>query len=176
MKKYRDTNPIHLYRDCWEYVVACTMANCRHLSRQEAEDITSQAFLELYTKDKANIQNWVWTAKMRGRWNYVTGHARYKHIGTSAALPDVRLSDPEFFEVFNLKSLLIRKDAKACFDLIMKGYNSTEIAETLNRTTQGVKTMIYRLRKQAKTYLQRDIEMYNGGGNEHRHRPLQALG
>lgn len=161
MKKYRDTNPIHLYRDCWEYVVACTMANCRHLSRQEAEDITSQAFMELFNKDKANIQNWVWTAKMRGRCDYVTRHARYKNVGTSAALPDVRLSDSEFFEVFNLKSLLIRKDAKACFDLIMKGYNSTEIAETLNRTTQGVKTMIYRLRKKAKKYLANDIKLYS---------------
>lgn len=161
MKKYRDTNPIHLYRDCWEYVVACTMANCRHLSRQEAEDITSQAFMELFTKDKANIQNWVWTAKMRGRWDYVSRHARYKNVGTSADLPDVRLSDSEFFEVFNLKSLLIRKDAKLCFDLIMKGYNSTEIAETLNRTPQGVKTMIYRLRKQAKKYLANDIKLYS---------------
>lgn len=161
MKKGKETNPTNLYRDCWEKVVACTMANCNHLSRQGAEDIASQAFLELYLKDKVNIQNWIWLAKMRGRWDYATHNTRYKFVGLSGSLPDYEIASPEYFEVFKLKSLLIRKDAKACYDLIMKGYTSPEIAEMLNRTKQSVKTMIYRLRKQARIYLDNDIKIYN---------------
>lgn len=161
MKKYRDIDPANIYRDCWEYVVSCTMANCKHLSRQGAEDIASQAFLELYLKDKVNIQNWIWLAKMRGRWDYATYNTRHNFTGTSASLPDSRVTGPEYFEVFKLKSLLIRKDAKECFDLIINGYTSQEIAEKLNRTTQGVNTMIYRLRKQARIYLDKDIKIYN---------------
>ncbi len=122
--------------------------------------MTSQAFVELYLKGKANVQNWVWSAKMRGRWDYTTRHARYNYVGTSANLPDARVTEPVFFEVFKLRSLLIRKDAKACFDLMIKGYNSHEVAKSLNRTKQGVKTMIYRLRKIAKTYLANDIRLY----------------
>lgn len=98
---------------------------------------------------------------MRGRWDYATYNKRHKFTGTSASLPDSRVTNPEYFEVFKLKSLLIRKDAKECFDLIINGYTSQEIAEKLNRTTQGVKTMIYRLRKQARIYLDNDIKIYN---------------
>ena len=72
MKQCRDTDPATLYRKCWKYVVDCTMANCSHLRREESEDITSQAFCELLNNDKTNLQNWVWMAKMRGRWHYQT--------------------------------------------------------------------------------------------------------
>lgn len=161
MKKFNDNDPASLYRDCWEYVVACTMANCPHLSREEAEDITSNAFVELYLKRKTNIQNWVWTAKMRGRWDFKTRNARYNHVGISANLPDTRVAELEFFEVFKLRSLLVRKDAKACYDLAMNGYTSAEIAEILHRRKHGVAFMFYRLRKQAKKYIANDIKLYS---------------
>ena len=37
--RYKDTDPANLYRDCFGYVVNCTMANCHHLSLEDAEDI-----------------------------------------------------------------------------------------------------------------------------------------
>lgn len=160
MKRYKDTAPASLYRDCFWYVVNCTMSNCHHLSMEDAEDITSQAFLELYQNGKTNIQNWVWLAKMRGRWDYVKHYTRSDHVGTSADLPDRQVTEPAFFEMFQFSSLLKRKDAKECLGLILKGYTSNEIAETLHRTKQGVKTMLYRLRNQAKVTLKRDIELY----------------
>lgn len=161
MKNYKDTDPAHLYRDCWDYVVSCTMANCHHLSLEEAEDITSNAFTDLYLKGKTNIQNWVWKAKMLGRSDYETRYARYSNNLASVNLLDTRVKEPEFFEVFKLRSLLVRKDAKECFDLIMKGYNRAEIAKKMDRTKVGVTVMIYRLRKRAKIYLQNDIILYH---------------
>lgn len=160
MMRYKDTDPANLYRDCFGYVVNCTMANCHHLSLEDAEDITSQSFMELYLNGKTNIQNWVWLAKMRGRCDYVKRYTRVDYVGTSADVPDAQVIEPAFFEVFQFSSLLVRKDAKECLGLVLKGYTSNEIAETLHRTKQGVKTMLYRLRKQAKVTLKRDVELY----------------
>ncbi len=160
MMRYKDTDPDNLYRDCFGYVVHCTMANCHHLSLEDAEDITSQSFMELYLNGKTNIQNWVWLAKMRGRQDYVKHYTRFDYVGTSAGLPDAQVIEPAFIEVFQFSSLLVRKDAKECLGLVLKGYTSNEIAETLNRTKQGVKTMLYRLRNQAKVILKRDVELY----------------
>ena len=164
MMRYKDTDPANLYRDCFGYVVNCTMANCHHLSLEDAEDITSQSFMELYLNGKTNIQNWLWLAKMRGRWDYVKHYTRFDYVGTSADVPDAQVIEPAFIEVFQFSSLLVRKDAKECLGLVLKGYTSNEIAEALNRTKQGVKTMLYRLRKQAKVILKRDVELYKKRG------------
>ena len=163
MKKYYNNDPACLYRDCYEYVVACTMANCPHLTREWAEDITSDAFVSIYTKRVANIQNWIWKAKMMGFLDFSTRISRYSNDGISSTLPDGRFEKPAFFEVFKPRELLVRKDAKACYDYMMKGYNRAEIAKALGRTKQGVTTMIYRLRKQVKIYLADDIKLYHRG-------------
>ena len=162
MKKYLSTDPGKLYLDCWEYVVACTMANCRHLSRQDAEDMTSQAFLELYAAGKTNIQNWVWLSKMRGRWDYIRHYSRYQNKADLLDYQDLFFNDSVNIEVFRLKSLLVRKDAKACFDIWSKGYNRVEVAKILGYFPPSVTTMVCRLRKGAKRALKRDIDIYNG--------------
>lgn len=160
MKRCRSTDPATLYRECWEYVVACTMGNCPHLRREDAEDMTSQAFCELLQNGHTNLQNWVWTAKMRGRWHYQTQYMRYEPSGCMYDLRDSRVTMPDRCEVFHPGQLLRRKDAKAAFALMMQGYNRAEVAETLHRHPVGVTVMMKRLRNQCKEYLKRDIEIY----------------
>ena len=162
MKQCRDTDPATLYRKCWKYVVDCTMANCWHLRREESEDITSQAFCELLNNDKTNLQNWVWMAKMRGRWHYQTQYLRYQPSGSLADMRDSRASQPDGCEVFHPVQLLKRKDAKAAFALMMQGWNRAEVAKQLNRHPVGVTKMMERLRNRCKKYLKKDIAIYKG--------------
>lgn len=160
MKKCRDTDPATLYRECREYVVACTMGNCRHLRREEAEDMTSQAFVELLLNGKMNLQNWIWRAKMRGRWHYRTQRMRYKPCGALSDIQDSRTATPDCCEVFHPGQLLRRKDAKAAFSMMMQGWNRAEVAEQLHRHPVGVTKMMERLRNKCKQYLKKDIEIY----------------
>lgn len=162
MKRCKTADPATLYGECWEYVVACTLGNCQHLRREEAEDIASQAFLELFQNGATNLQNWVWTAKMRGRWHYKTQYMRYEPSGTLYDMRDGRATMPDRCEVFHPGQLLRRKDAKAAFALMMKGYNRTEVAEELHRHPIGVTKMMERLRNQCKAFLKNDIEIYQG--------------
>ena len=162
MKRFKSTAPSELYAECWEYVVACTMGNCPHIQREDAEDMTSQAFLELLTKGRTNLQNWVWAAKMRGRWHYKTQHLRYAPSGTLYDMIDRRCTMPDRCEIFHPVQLLRRKDAKAAFALMMKGYNRAEVAEELHRHPVGVTKMMERLRNQCKDYLRKDIAIYQG--------------
>lgn len=161
MKKCLIIDPAKLYEECWEYVVSCTMSNCVHLSREDAEDITSQAFLELMHNGKTNIQNWIWLSKMRGRMDYEKHFKRTQNVGLLSDIPEC-VEYKESYEVFKISSLLVRKDAKECLSLWLKGYNRTEIAKILKRHPVSVTTMIYRLRNQARNYLQKDIKIYHG--------------
>lgn len=160
MKRYNTTDPAALYSECWEYVVECTMKNCPHLRREEAEDISSQAFTELMQKGKTNIQNWAWTAKMRGLWDYKTQHMRYKPSGTMYDIRGGGVVMPDSCEVFHPGQLLVRKDAKAAFSLMMQGYNRAEVAEQLYRHPISVTKMMERLRNRCKEYLKSDIKIY----------------
>lgn len=162
MKRCIDTDPARLYAKCYEYVVACTMDNCQHLSRMDAEDMASQAFCELLANGLINLQNWIWTAKMRGRWHYQTQYKRYKPCGTLCDISDHRTAMPDICEVFQPGQILRRKSAKAAYALMMKGYNRSEVAEELHRHPVGVTKMMERLRNQCKQYLRRDIEIYQG--------------
>ena len=162
MKRCKTNDPATLYSECWEYVVACTMGNCSHLCREDAEDMTSQAFYELLQNGHMALDNWVWTAKMRGRWHYKTQHMRYMPNGTMYDMPDRLAIQPDRFEVFHPIQLLRRKDAKAAFSLMMKGYNRREVADELHRHPIGVTKMMERLRNRCKLYLRIDIEIYQG--------------
>lgn len=162
MKQCRDTDPATLYRKCWKYVVACTMASCPHLRRDDAEDMTSQAFYELMVNGKTNLQNWIWMAKKRGRMHYHRQYLRYQPSGSLADMIDSRASQPDGCEVFHPVQLLKRKDAKAAFALMMQGWNRAEVAKQLNRHPVGVTKMMERLRNKCKQYLEKDIAIYKG--------------
>lgn len=162
MKRCNTTDPATIYSKCWEYVVACTMANCPHLCREDAEDMTSQAFYELLQNGCVALGNWVWTAKMRGRWHYKTQHMRYEPKGTMYDMPDCLATQPDRCEVFHPGQLLRRKDAKAAFTLMMKGYNRREVADELHRHPVGVTKMMERLRNKCRQYLRQDIAIYQG--------------
>lgn len=166
MKRCLITDPAALYTECYEYVVDCAKCNSPHLRREEAEDITSQSFFELLMKRATNLQNWVWMVKMRGRGHYKTQCLRYKPSGTIEDMRDERVTMPDNFEVFHPIQLLRRKDAKAAFSLMMKGYNRAEVAEELHRHPIGVTKMMERLRNRCKLYLRIDIEIYQGKSSE----------
>ena len=162
MKRYNDTDPGALYTDCYEYVLWCTMTKCPHLTKEEAEDIVSNAFCELTLKGMQNIQNWVWAARCRGQWNYHTQYLRFKKVGLLQDFHDLdRTTEPFTVEVFRVGSLLKRKDAKRSFALWAKGYNRAEIAQFLGIGRRSATTMIYRLRKTAKQALRADIKYYH---------------
>lgn len=160
MKRTKLTDPCNLYSECWEYVVACIMGRNRHLRRESAEDIVSQVFLELMEKGRLNIQNWIWTANRRAWSDYKTQYMRYKLVGNPSEMPDTRYVLPDNCEVFHARQLLRRKSSMVCFDLMMQGWDRTEVAEHLHRHPLGVTTMMYRLRDRCKDYLKSDIKIY----------------
>lgn len=162
MKRCNSTDPATLYSKCWEYVVACTMGNCPHIRREDAEDMTSQAFLELLQNGYLALGNWVWTAKMRGRWHYNRQYMRYEPKGTTYDMPDRLATQPDRCEVFHPGQLLKRKDSKAAFALMMKGYNRSEVADELHCSAIGVTNIIFRLRNKCRQYLRQDIAIYQG--------------
>lgn len=141
------------------------MARCPHLRREDAEDMASGALLEILQKNEAVccIQNWIWTAKMRAFWHYHTIHERFEPQGLLLDFPStICFSEPFQVETFQLHSLLKRKDARRCFSLWLQGYNRAEIHKILGCCKGAVTTMVYRLRKRAKQYLKRDVELYCG--------------
>lgn len=146
------------------------MARCPHLRREDAEDMASNAFLEILQKNEAvcNIQNWIWLAKMRAIWHYHTRYERYEPQGLLLDFPSTTcISEPFQVETFQLISLLKRKDARnarrcLCFSLWLQGYNRAEIHKILGYNKHSVTMMVYGLRKRAKQYLKRDVELYRG--------------
>ena len=166
MKRTNETDPGKLYSDNYEYVIGCLMARCPHLRREDAEDMASGAFLEILQKKESVvccIQNWIWCAKMRAFWHYHTIYERYEPQGLLLDFPTTScFSEPSQVETFQLSSLLKRKDARRCFSLWNQGYNRAEIHKILGYHKVAVTTMVYRLRKRAKQYLKRDVELYRG--------------
>lgn len=165
MKRTKETDPGKLYSDNYEYVIGCLMARCPHLRREDAEDIASGAFLEILQKNEAVccIQNWIWLAKMRAFWHYHTIHERFEPQGLLLDFPStICFSEPSQVETFRLHSLLKRKDARRSFSLWLQGYNRAEIHKILGYNKGAATTMVYRLRKRAKQYLKRDVELYRG--------------
>lgn len=164
MKRTKEQDPGKLYSNNYDKVIGCLMARCPHLRREDAEDIASGAFLELLQKNESvcNIQNWIWLAKMRAFWHYHTIYERYEPQGILMDFPTAVCTEPSQVETFQLRSLLKRRDARRCFSLWLQGYNRAEIQKILGYHKVAVTTMVYRLRKRAKQYLERDIELYRG--------------
>lgn len=164
MRTTKNTDPATLYRDFYAYVVNCTMAGTRHLSRECAEDIVSDAFLRLVQRNGESVYlgSWIWASR-KASFTHYHRSLRYANESRIRDLnPEANYVSSERIEVFRLDSLIKRKDAKRCFYLWRLGYNRAEIAETLGYHKQSVSTNIFRLRKQAKRCLENDIRIYNG--------------
>jgi hypothetical protein len=87
---------------------------------------------------------------------------RYEPKGTTYDMPDRLATQPDRCEVFHPGQLLKRKDSKAAFALMMKGYNRSEVADELHCSAIGVTNIIFRLRNKCRQYLRQDIAIYQG--------------
>lgn len=161
MKRYKDTEPANLYRDCWEYVVACVMGSCDHLRREDAEDIVSDSFLELYVAGVTTLANWVWISKKRGYSHYERYYSRYQHTDNLVALFDSVFSHEKNIEVFSFCSLFQRVSAKTKIALLLQGYNRPEIVKLLNCSFHSVDTIRTEIKKRATNALRNDIKLFH---------------